>query len=155
MYGQATSGKTFSMLGNPDNPGIIPCSLRDIFSKINSLKHSISYNIYVSYIEIYNENIYDLLLTTNSGSSSSLKIVDDPKYGVSVAGCKKIRIKTFDDGINLKDYGEENRKYRETYINEYSSRSHSIFQIVIRFINNSLLKLKGLILEMANQNMLA
>lgn len=128
MYGQTTSGKTFSMLGNPENPGIIPCALRDIFSKIHSIKQP-KFNIFCSYIEIYNENVYDLLLTNNA-QPSNLKVVDDPKYGVSVAGCKKIRIKTFDDGINLKDYGEENRKYRETYINEYSSRSHSIFQIV-------------------------
>jgi len=129
MYGQTTSGKTFSMLGNPENPGIIPCSLRDVFKKINSLKHEKSYSVYCSYIEIYNENFYDLLLI-NSTTPTNLKVVDDPKYGVSVAGCKKIRIKSFDDGINLKDYGEENRRYRETYINEYSSRSHSIFQIV-------------------------
>ncbi len=48
-------------------------------------------------------------------------------------GAKKIKIKNFEDGITLKDFGEENRKYRETLINEYSSRSHSIFQIVINF----------------------
>jgi len=47
-----------------------------------------------------------------------------------VNGAKKIKIKNFEDGIILKDFGEENRKYRETLINEYSSRSHTIFQIV-------------------------
>lgn len=50
-----------------------------------------------------------------------------------VNGAKKIKIKNFEDGITLKDFGEENRKYRETLINEYSSRSHTIFQIVNPF----------------------
>lgn len=132
MYGQTTSGKTYTMLGNHENPGILPCSLRDIF-KFNEesirLNKIISSKIYCSYIEIYNENIHDLL--TNS---SNLKLVEDAKFGVVVNGLKKVIISNFEDGINLKDFGEENRKYRETLINEYSSRSHSIFQIMIESV---------------------
>ncbi len=55
-----------------------------------------------------------------------------------VNGAKKIKIKNFEDGITLKDFGEENRKYRETLINEYSSRSHTIFQIVKKILFKSL-----------------
>ena len=129
MYGQTTSGKTFTMLGSPNNPGILPCTLRDIFLKINKIgkeNPNINYKVYCSYIEIYNENIHDLLTDSNF-----LKLIDDKKYGIVVAGAKKVRVENFETGIGIKDFGEENRKYRETLFNEYSSRSHSIFQIFI------------------------
>ena len=74
MYGQTTSGKTFTMLGNPEKPGILPCSIRDIFNQIEKETENF-YNVYCSYIEIYNENINDLL----SSNSPNLKLVDDSK----------------------------------------------------------------------------
>ena len=64
MYGQATSGKTFTMLGIQNSPGILPCSLNDIFLSINkkaNLLENYMINIYCSYLEIYNEKINDLL----------------------------------------------------------------------------------------------
>ena len=129
MYGQTTSGKTFTMLGSPNNPGILPCVLRDIFLKIKKKKNekeNIEFKVYCSYIEIYNENIHDLLTDSNF-----LKLIDDKKYGVIVAGAKKVIVDNFETGIEIKNFGEENRKYRETLFNEYSSRSHCIFQIFI------------------------
>ena len=129
MYGQTTSGKTFTMLGSPKSPGVLPCTLNDIFIFINKIKENIKniiINIYCSYIEIYNEKINDLLENSNN-----LKLIDDKKYGTIVSGAKRVKIKNFDEGIAIKDYGEENRKYRETLINEYSSRSHCIFQIYL------------------------
>ena len=138
MYGQTTSGKTFTMLGSPNNPGILPCVLRDIFLKIKKIKkdnENIEFKVYCSYIEIYNENIHDLLTDSNF-----LKLIDDKKYGVLVAGAKKVIIDNFETGIEIKNFGEENRKYRETLFNEYSSRSHCIFQI---FIENFEIKEQG------------
>ena len=129
MYGQTTSGKTFTMLGSPNNPGILPCVLRDIFLKIKKKKNeneNIEFKVYCSYIEIYNENIHDLLTDSNY-----LKLIDDKKYGIIVAGAKKVIVDNFETGIEIKNFGEENRKYRETLFNEYSSRSHCIFQIFI------------------------
>ena len=129
MYGQTTSGKTFTMLGSPNNPGILPCVLRDIFLKIKKKKNeneNTEFKVYCSYIEIYNENIHDLLTDSNY-----LKLIDDKKYGVIVAGAKKVIVDNFETGIEIKNFGEENRKYRETLFNEYSSRSHCIFQIFI------------------------
>ena len=129
MYGQTTSGKTYTMLGSPNNPGILPCVLRDIFLKIKKIKQTndnIEFKVYCSYIEIYNEDIHDLITDSNF-----LKLIDDKKYGVIVAGAKKVIIDNFETGIEIKNFGEENRKYRETLFNEYSSRSHCIFQIFI------------------------
>ena len=74
MYGQTTSGKTFTMLGNPEKPGILPCALRDIFNQIEKDTEYLYY-VYCSYIEIYNENINDLL----NSHSPNLKLVDDSK----------------------------------------------------------------------------
>ena len=131
MYGQTTSGKTFTMLGTPNNPGILPCSLNDIFIMMNensNIMENIKFNIYCCYIEIYNEKVNDLLNNTNS---TNLKLIDDKKYGTIVAGAKRVKIKNFEEGIAIKDYGEENRKYRETLLNEYSSRSHCVFQIYL------------------------
>lgn len=129
MYGQTTSGKTYTMLGSPENPGVLPCAIRDVFSYLKKDETIIETKVYCSYIEIYNEQVHDLL--TNA---ENLKLVENQRFGVTVLGAKKVRIKNFDEGINLKDFGEENRKYRETMINEYSSRSHSIFQIVSKLI---------------------
>ena len=129
MYGQTTSGKTFTMLGTPYDPGILPCSLHNIFYNINNISQNnknIFFNVYCTYIEIYNENIHDLL-----SNSQNLKLIEDKKYGVIVVGAKRVHIRNFEEGIGVKDYGEENRKYRETVFNEFSSRSHCIFQIYI------------------------
>ena len=128
-YGQTTSGKTYTMLGNPKNPGILPCVLKDIFDNLNKLTKeniNMNYKVYCSYIEIYNENIHDLLT-----DASSLKLIDDNKYGIIVSESKKEEIKNFEEGIQMKNIGEENRKYRDTMINEYSSRSHTIFQLFL------------------------
>lgn len=79
MYGQTTSGKTYTMLGTPESPGILPCTVRDIFSlSKNDPTHE--YKVWVSYLEIYNENINDLLVP----GSSNLKLKEDPTFGVSV-----------------------------------------------------------------------
>jgi len=79
MYGQTTSGKTYTMLGTPESPGILPCTVWDIFSlSKNDPTHE--YKVWVSYLEIYNESINDLLVP----GSSNLKLKEDPTFGVSV-----------------------------------------------------------------------
>ena len=123
-YGQTTSSKTFKMLDNPKNPGILPCVLKDTFNNLNKLTKenlNINYKVYCSYIEIYNENIHNLLT-----DASSLKLIDKNKYGIIINESKKEGIKNFEEGIQMKNIGEENRKYRDTMINEYSSHSHII-----------------------------
>ena len=66
MYGKSTSGKTFSMLSSPNSSDILPCSLRDVFRFIeNNDNENINYIVFYSYIEIYNENIQNLLTDAN------------------------------------------------------------------------------------------
>jgi hypothetical protein len=126
MYGQTTSGKTYTMLGTPETPGILPCSVRDIFSYIAKDKEN-DYKIWISYLEIYNESINDLLNPGNTG----LKMKEDPQYGTKVIGLKAQQVWTFDQAIILMNFGEEHRIYKETSIHEHSSRSHTIFRVYI------------------------
>ena len=128
VYGQTTSGKTYTMLGNVDYPGILPCSLKNLFDLLEKEKKekNLSFNLYCSYIEIYNEIIHDLI-----GDSTGCKIVEDNKYGLIAPEAQKICINSFEEGIQLKDIGEEKRQYKDTIINDYSSRSHTIFQLYL------------------------
>ena len=128
MYGQTTSGKTYTMLGNVEYPGILPCSLKNLFDLLEQEKKekNLNFNLYCSYIEIYNEIIHDLI-----GDSTNCKIIEDNKYGLIIPEARKICINSFEEGIQLKDIGEEKRQYKDTIINEYSSRSHTIFQLYL------------------------
>ena len=128
MYGQTTSGKTYTMLGTPETPGILPCTVRDIFN-FTSKDTENEYKVWISYFEIYNESINDLLMPGNTG----LKIKDDQTYGTKVVGLKTQQVWTFDQAIILMNYGEEHRMYKETSIHEHSSRSHTIFRIYSNF----------------------
>ena len=127
-YGQTTSGKTYTMLGNVDYPGILPCSLKNLFDLLEMKKKEINfnYNLYCSYVEIYNEIIHDLI-----GDSTGCKIVEDNNYGLIVSDAQRVCINSFEEGVQLKDLGEEKRQYKNTIINEYSSRSHTIFQLFL------------------------
>ena len=90
-YGQTAAGKTFSMFGNEQNPGIITRAVHDIFDKVRESKFS-EYLIRGSYIELYNEDIRDLLAGGKDGESEPgaidlrLKIAEDPKIGPFVKG---------------------------------------------------------------------
>ena len=130
MYGQTTSGKTYTMLGTPESPGVLPCSIRDIFQNI-SKDFDHEYSVWVSYLEIYNEQINDLLVP----GATNLKIKEDPKQGVTVQGLKQQQVWSFDQVIILMNYGEEHRSYRETSIHEHSSRSHTIFKIFLESVS--------------------
>jgi Kinesin motor domain/Regulator of chromosome condensation (RCC1) repeat len=124
MYGQTTSGKTYTMLGRPDLPGILPLSIQDIFNL--SLSSTTTYTIWVSYLEIYNEQINDLLVP----SSVNLKVKEN-KENVYIQDLSKYEVKSFEQVIMIMNYGEEHRMYRETSIHEHSSRSHTIFRVYI------------------------
>ena len=127
-YGQTTSGKTYTMLGNVDYPGILPCSLKNLFDLLEMKKKetNFNYNLYCSYVEIYNEIIHDLI-----GDSTGCKIIEDNNYGLIVSDAQRVCINSFEEGVQLKDIGEEKRQYKNTIINEYSSRSHTIFQLFL------------------------
>ncbi|XP_077293950.1 CENP-meta [Arctopsyche grandis] len=124
-YGQTSSGKTYTMMGNKESPGIIPLAVNNVFKLIES-KSDRDFLIRVSFIEIYNEKIKDLLDLGNN----EVKIREDYNNQISIT-CKEIVTTTPERILQIMQQGNQNRSVGETSMNDTSSRSHSIFQIII------------------------
>ncbi|KAI8592880.1 P-loop containing nucleoside triphosphate hydrolase protein [Geranomyces variabilis] len=126
-YGQTASGKTYSMMGVNEEPGVIPQAVEDIFTFIREQSGDREFLLRVSYLEIYNETIRDLL----SPEQNDLRIHEDRKRGVFVAPLKEEIVTSPKQVMRVIRKGEENRHFGATDYNEHSSRSHTIFQMVI------------------------
>lgn len=125
-YGQTSSGKTFTMNGSSADPGIIPLAIRDIFDTAAEAADR-EFLIRVSYMEIYNEEINDLLTL----GSEKLPIHESLERGVYVSGLREEIVNNAEQVLELLHRGEENRHFGETNMNVRSSRSHTIFRMVI------------------------
>ena len=139
-YGQTSTGKTFTMQGDiPNNEGIIPLTLKEIFYQIYLSKDILNSKISVSFIEIYNENINDLLDNTKT----NLDLRETINKEVIVNNLTEIKINNHEEAMNLLLKGNESRIVASTKLNEKSSRSHSIFRLNVEItkkkqnINNS------------------
>ena len=130
-YGQTSTGKTFTMKGEPkSNEGLIPLSIKEIFNSLNNKESSISkYLVKVSYIEIYNETVNDLI----DPSKKNLEIRESGNKGIFVNNLSEISVNNLEKAMELLNKGESNRIIAETKLNEKSSRSHTIFKINIEF----------------------
>ena len=130
-YGQTSTGKTFTMKGEPKiNEGLIPLSIREIFNSLNNKDFSISkYVVKVSYAEIYNETVNDLI----DSSKKNLEIRESGAKGIFVNNLSEIMVTNLEKAMQLLNKGENNRIIAETKLNEKSSRSHTIFKINIEF----------------------
>lgn len=96
------------MTGLPQAPGILPCTLRDLFKTIAG-DIEWEYKIEISYLEVYNEQIVDLLRPENK----NLKIMEDPLWGAEVKELSRVRALTFNEAVALLEKGESNRSYRK------------------------------------------
>lgn len=130
-YGQTGSGKTWTMMGDDDGtyPGIIPRALDSMFRKI-SADNDRNYLLRCSFLELYNENINDLLNEDGTGQNLTI-VADDPAKGAIIGGLREEIIGSVADGMALIDLGNENRKVASTAMNARSSRSHTIFRVVL------------------------
>lgn len=130
-YGQTGTGKTHSMEGVRDDPelrGIIPNAFEHIFSSIQLLgTGNCQYLVRASYLEIYNEEIWDLL----SLKSGKLDLKENPDSGVYVKNLSTHVIQNVNEAYQLMQMGNQNRSVAATNMNSRSSRSHSIFTITI------------------------
>ena len=125
-YGATGSGKTYTMLGNNQNErGIMPRAVSDLF-KILQKKKNKEFRIQVSYIEIYNEEIRDLL-----GSREEIKLHEDPVKGVLLQGVKELYVENVDNFFDILYKGNQKRTTGKTNVNETSSRSHALLKINI------------------------
>ncbi|KAI5325078.1 PREDICTED: kinesin [Prunus dulcis] len=127
-YGSTGSGKTYTMVGTQDDPGLMVLSLHTIFDLIKRDKSSDEFEVTCSYLEVYNEVIYDLL----EKSSGHLELREDPEQGVIVAGLRCIKVQSADKILELLNLGNSRRKTESTEANATSSRSHAVLEIKVK-----------------------
>jgi len=130
-YGQTGTGKTFTMEGVRDVPelrGIIPNSFAHIFGHIKDAEGDQKFLVRVSYLEIYNEEVRDLL---GKNQDEHLEVKERPDVGVYVKDLSSAVCHSADDMDKIMTLGNRNRSVGATNMNEQSSRSHAIFSITI------------------------
>ncbi|XP_033105964.1 kinesin-II 85 kDa subunit-like [Anneissia japonica] len=130
-YGQTGTGKTFTMEGvrsQPELRGIIPNSFAHIFGHIAKAEEKTRFLVRVSYLEIYNEEIRDLL---SKNQSQKLEVKERPDVGVYVKDLSAFVVNNADDMDRINTIGNKNRSVGATNMNEQSSRSHAIFTITV------------------------
>ncbi|XP_073708249.1 kinesin-like protein KIF1A isoform X2 [Garra rufa] len=130
-YGQTGAGKSYTMMGRQekDQQGIIPLLCEDLFTKINdsNTHNNMSYSVEVSYMEIYCERVRDLLNPKNKGN---LRVREHPLLGPYVEDLSKLAVTSYNDIQDLMDSGNKARTVAATNMNETSSRSHAVFNII-------------------------
>ncbi|XP_047669900.1 kinesin-like protein KIF1A isoform X13 [Tachysurus fulvidraco] len=130
-YGQTGAGKSYTMMGRQEEgqQGIIPLLCEDLFTKINdsNTDNSMSYSVEVSYMEIYCERVRDLLNPKNKGN---LRVREHPLLGPYVEDLSKLAVTSYNDIQDLMDSGNKARTVAATNMNETSSRSHAVFNII-------------------------
>lgn len=125
-YGQTNSGKTHTMRGSPTEPGIIPLAVNNLFDVIHQDADR-EFLLRMSYMEIYNEEINDLLVPEHR----KLQIHESLERGIYVAGLREEIVASSEQVLDLMEFGESHRHIGETNMNLYSSRSHTIFRMII------------------------
>ncbi|KAF8628160.1 hypothetical protein AX17_006030 [Amanita inopinata Kibby_2008] len=130
-YGQTGSGKSYSMMGYGQDKGIIPLTCSELFERVASQMAAdinLKFTVEVSYIEIYNEKVRDLLNPKNTGN---LRVREHPSLGPYVEDLSKLVVSSYDEMMTLMDEGNKARTVAATNMNETSSRSHAVFTLLL------------------------
>ncbi|KAK9367727.1 hypothetical protein V1509DRAFT_566360 [Lipomyces kononenkoae] len=129
-YGQTGSGKSYSMMGPRDEPGVIPRICQELFTRIAEMSkdHELTCTVEVSYLEIYNERVRDLLNPKNKGN---LRVREHPSLGPYVEDLSRLAVGSFEEIEELMDEGNKARTVAATNMNETSSRSHAVFTLTV------------------------
>uniref|UniRef100_A0A8C5HDR7 Kinesin-like protein n=1 Tax=Gouania willdenowi TaxID=441366 RepID=A0A8C5HDR7_GOUWI len=130
-YGQTGTGKTYTMEGVravPEQRGIIPNSFAHVFGHIAKAEGDTRFLVRVSYLEIYNEEVRDLL---GKDQMQRLEVKERPDVGVYIKDLSGYVVNNADDMDRIMTLGHKNRSVGATNMNEHSSRSHAIFTITI------------------------
>ncbi|XP_016422132.1 centromere-associated protein E-like isoform X3 [Sinocyclocheilus rhinocerous] len=127
-YGQTSSGKTFTMMGSERNAGVIPLAMADVFKTIKNCPKK-EFLLRVSYMEIYNETVTDLLC--ESWKRKPLEIREGNYKNVYVADLTEELVTSPEQALSWITKGEKNRHYGKTKMNQRSSRSHTIFRMIL------------------------
>ncbi|KAL6866207.1 hypothetical protein ACO1O0_002312 [Amphichorda felina] len=129
-YGQTGSGKSYSMMGYGKEIGIIPQICQEMFRRISKIQEDgvTKCTVEVSYLEIYNERVRDLL---NPSTKGNLRVREHPSTGPYVEDLAKLVVGGFQEIENLMDEGNKARTVAATNMNETSSRSHAVFTLML------------------------
>ncbi|XP_013637791.1 PREDICTED: kinesin-4 isoform X1 [Brassica oleracea var. oleracea] len=135
-YGQTGSGKTYTMSGPPGRSatemGINYLALNDLFLICDKRKDMMTYEIYVQMVEIYNEQVRDLLAENSSCTKLDIRTCSSEDDGLSLPDATMHSVNSTMDVLRLMEAGEVNRAVSSTSMNNRSSRSHSIFMVHVR-----------------------
>lgn len=135
-YGQTGSGKTFTMANEGD--GMIPLSIKKIYEDITNLEmQGWNYEVKGQFVEIYNEQIIDLLSTTSEGQKHEIKH-DDETGITTVTNVVNVKMSNVKVAVDMLGRATRNRSTASTKANERSSRSHSVFIISIKGVHQEL-----------------
>ncbi|KAE9140870.1 hypothetical protein PF005_g124 [Phytophthora fragariae] len=160
-YGQTGSGKSFTMFGaetdlsryrpglQNSQAGIIPRAIKEIFAATVQMEADAQATVFCSFVQIYNEQIFDLLRDTQM--NAPLEIHEDRQNGIFVEGLSEYAVRGVSDCLQLLQCGEQNRAVRSTHMNQVSSRSHSVFQLLLeqRRKDGTVLKSKFNLVDLA------
>nr|4OZQ_A Chain A, Chimera of Maltose-binding periplasmic protein and Kinesin family member 14 protein [synthetic construct]4OZQ_B Chain B, Chimera of Maltose-binding periplasmic protein and Kinesin family member 14 protein [synthetic construct] len=133
-YGQTGSGKSYTMMGLNEEPGIIPRFCEDLFAQIAKKQTSeVSYHLEMSFFEVYNEKIHDLLVCKgeNGQRKQPLRAREHPVSGPYVEGLSMNVVSSYSDIQSWLELGNKQRATAATGMNDKSSRSHSVFTLVM------------------------
>lgn len=124
------SGKSYTMMGSEDNRGIIPRLCDELFESIATKENDeLNYKVEVSYMEIYNEKVHDLL--DPKPNKHSLRVREHNVMGPYVDGLSQLAVSSYKDIDNLMTEGNKSRTVAATNMNAESSRSHAVFSVVL------------------------
>jgi len=129
-YGQTSSGKTFTLMGDIEkNPGVTPLSIQTVFKWIDDHPET-EWDVNIGYIEIYNETVVDLL-DPDEKTCRNKKVVEDKQFGPNVRDLVEVRALTPQHCLQTLARGETRRSFAMTEMNANSSRSHTLFRMRI------------------------
>lgn len=128
VYGQTNAGKTFTMTGTPDNPGIIERFAKLLFTKLHARPGLVEFTAQASYVEIYLEQVRDLLRT----GGACLQIRENQELGIHIPDAATVKVYTWQELVEVCRTGQKNRATSETLMNQVSSRSHSVLLLTVR-----------------------
>ncbi|KAJ2616611.1 tubulin-dependent ATPase kip3 [Coemansia sp. RSA 1365] len=130
-YGATGCGKTYTITGCPEDPGVIFLTMQELFERVNAAEDEKAIEVSLSYLEVYNETIRDLLVD-NPAQAVPLALREDARQGVTVAGLSDHVPHNVDEVMGLLLRGNENRTMSPTEANAVSSRSHAVLQVHVR-----------------------
>ena len=131
-YGVTSSGKTYTIEGTPEAPGLIFRACRTLFSELEDRRED-GAEVFVSHYEVYNEQIFDLLVNPNPiGGRRCLHLKEDAAGRPMIVGLTDVRVSSVEEAMATLRRGNANRRRAETALNSRSSRSHSVFALTLQ-----------------------